>query len=218
MLLAGNELSAILTGRTEKHVVIYKDKHRLHPEALEAFLKLQRSALAAGFQLEVVSSFRDYARQVAIWQRKVTELTTLPPDEIIESILRWSALPGTSRHHWGTDIDIFDAKKMQAKDVQLIPEESATGGAFYELHQWLDEELRAGRAQGFYRPYHEDRGGVSPEPWHLSFAPLAQGLFEKFDAELFTDNIQQSELPLKAHLLNRSEELYERFFKAITLP
>jgi hypothetical protein len=28
--------------------------------------------------------------------------------ERLHAILHWSALPGTSRHHWGTDLDIYD--------------------------------------------------------------------------------------------------------------
>ena len=27
----------------------------------------------------------------------------------IDKIIEYSTLPGTSRHHWGTDIDIIDA-------------------------------------------------------------------------------------------------------------
>ena len=33
--------------------------------------------------------------------------------------------------------------------------------------------MAADESEGFFRPYGEDRGGVAPERWHLSFAPLS---------------------------------------------
>ena len=34
--------------------------------------------------------------------------------ERLHAILHWSALPGTSRHHWGTDLDIYDPDCLPA--------------------------------------------------------------------------------------------------------
>jgi hypothetical protein len=54
--------------------------------------------------------------------------------------------------------------------LQVVPAEYAPGGPFERLTAWLDAHMHA---YGFYRPYSTDRGGVQPEPWHLSYAPLA---------------------------------------------
>lgn len=227
-----NSLGLQLTGRTADHVVPYKGKHRLHPAALTAFLKLQQAAKRDGLQLELVSSFRDYERQLMIWNRKARGETTLldshsrpldylslSQDQIIESIMRWSALPGASRHHWGTDIDVFESSVTMPEQVKLIPNEYEPGGPFYQLHRWLDEKIMAGDAEGFYRPYISDMGGTSPESWHLSFAPLAQDFFKDYDLDLFIENIQyNSQLELRASLLNKVEELYDRYFRGISLP
>ena len=41
------------------------------------------------------------------------------------------------------------------------------------MHAWLDGQMAAGRSHGFFRPYQKDHGGIAPERWHLSYAPLA---------------------------------------------
>lgn len=227
-----NSYGLQLTGRSIDHVAPYKGKHRLHPQALKAFLDLQRMALDDGLKLELISSFRDYERQLLIWNRKARgevtlldvhsnplEYSTLSSDQIIDSILRWSALPGASRHHWGTDIDVFEATNVMPEQVRLVPDEYSPGGPFYELHRWLDEKIIAGDALGFYRPYVNDLGGTSPESWHLSYAPLAQNFYTDFTLDLFIENIQAAQnLELSNLLLARAEELYDKYFRSINLP
>jgi LAS superfamily LD-carboxypeptidase LdcB len=176
-----------LTGRRDTHLVGLASGDRLQAAAAQAFMALQADARAAGFDLEIASSFRSYARQLAIWngkasgQRKVyddagceVDLASLSPRAQLRAILRYSAIPGTSRHHWGTDLDIYDAAAVPGDyRVQLSPQEVAPSGLFDHLHNWLDQRMAAGESHGFYRPYATDRGGVAPERWHLSYAPLA---------------------------------------------
>jgi LAS superfamily LD-carboxypeptidase LdcB len=175
-----------LTGRTRAHVVdLQEPRCTLHREVVGPFLALRASAASAGIDLVPVSSFRDFQRQQLIWNGKCRgerelldregrqlDPAHLDQDGLIGAILLWSALPGASRHHWGTDMDVIDAAAIAAGGkVRLEPAEYAPGGSFNRLNNWLDEN--AARF-GFYRPYAVDRGGVLPEPWHLSYAPLAQ--------------------------------------------
>lgn len=176
-----------LTGRDESHLVELPCGHRLQAAAAQAFVALREDARGAGFDLAIASSFRSFDRQLAIWngkasgQRKVHDdagrdvpMATLSAAEQLRAILRFSAIPGTSRHHWGTDLDIYDAAAVDADyQLQLSPQEVSPGGVFDPLHIWLDERMAAGESRGFYRPYAMDRGGVAPERWHLSYAPLA---------------------------------------------
>jgi len=176
-----------LTGREETHLVELPSGHRLQAAAATAFTALQRDARAAGFDLAIASSFRSYSRQLAIWNgkagglRKVhddagheVDIHALAAPERLRAILRFSAIPGTSRHHWGTDLDVYDAAAVApGYQLELSPREVAPGGMFDPLHRWLDERMAADRSRGFYRPYALDRGGVAPERWHLSYAPLA---------------------------------------------
>ena len=92
--------------------------------------------------------------------------------EWLDRILRFSALPGTSRHHWGTDIDVYDRAALSVgQRPALLPSEYQAKGVFARLGEWLKEHMARDDAEGFFRPYDVDTGGVSVEPWHLSFRP-----------------------------------------------
>ena len=165
-----------LTGRARTHVVDVPDLHcTIHRDVVTPLRDLSRAAWAeAGIELAAVSAFRDFERQRAIWNAKwrgervlldrtgrPLEAVTLDPDARIDAILAWSALPGASRHHWGTDIDVIDRAAMtQGYRAQLIPQEYAPGGVFRRLDEWLTASMDR---FGFSRPYARDRGGVRPE-------------------------------------------------------
>jgi LAS superfamily LD-carboxypeptidase LdcB len=196
---------AQLTGREEGHLVDAADGHRLQQPVAAAFAALQADARAAGFELAIASGFRSYGRQLAIWNGKASgsrpvyaddgseiAVAGLSPAQRLRAILRFSAIPGTSRHHWGTDLDVFDAAAVPpGYRLQLSPAEVAPGGLFDPLHSWLDERMAAGRSHGFFRPYARDRGGVAPERWHLSFAPLASRCAAQLTAPLLLDCWEQ---------------------------
>lgn len=196
--MAGLLSSAQLTGREETHLVELPCGHRLQAEAAAAFAALQEDARAAGFDLVIASSFRSYKRQLAIWNGKAAGLRKVYDDQgrvvamgelshtaQLHAILRYSAIPGTSRHHWGTDLDIYDAAAVAADyQLELSVQEVAAGGVFDPLHCWLDRRMAAGQSRGFYRPYVGDTGGVAPERWHLSYAPLATGYAEQLNDSL----------------------------------
>lgn len=198
---------AQLTGREEAHLVTLPSGHRLQGEVAEAFMALQEDALAAGFDLAIASSFRSYARQLTIWNGKASGQRgvhddagrEVPMDRLcrrdqLRAILRFSAIPGTSRHHWGTDLDVYDAAAMPAGyRLQLSPQEVAPGGMFDPLHQWLDERMALAESRGFYRPYSRDRGGVAPERWHLSYAPLAAACAEQMTVGMLLDCWEECE-------------------------
>jgi LAS superfamily LD-carboxypeptidase LdcB len=178
-----------LTGQDEDHLVTLPCGNRLQQEVAFAFAALQADARAAGFELAIASSYRSFARQLAIWNGKARgermvhddsgqpiAMSSLAPQQRLHAILRFSAIPGSSRHHWGTDLDVFDAAALPADyRLQLSPQEVAPGGMFDALHRWLDRRMKAGESHGFFRPYAHDRGGVAPERWHLSYAPMAAG-------------------------------------------
>lgn len=196
--MAGQLNPLQLTGRDDDHLVDLPCGSRLQAEAAQAFGRLQADAAEAGFALAIASSFRSYERQRAIWNGKArgqrpvhddagrhVELTSLSPGEQLRVILRFSAIPGTSRHHWGTDLDVYDRAALPADyRLQLSPQEVAPGGLFDPLHCWLDECMAAGTSHGFFRPYSRDTGGVAPERWHLSYAPLARACETQLTPEL----------------------------------
>jgi LAS superfamily LD-carboxypeptidase LdcB len=217
----------VLTGLDSGHIDYSLFQSGLHHGAVAAFGRLQKMALAEGFDMVIASSFRSFDRQLLIWNEKAQGLRPLYDSagqplvyeqlgrwELAQSILRWSALPGASRHHWGTDLDIYDrAAVPEGYQVQLSLDEVSEGGPFNPLHNWLDQQLEAHCAEGFFRPYDRDRGGVAPERWHLSYAPLAIEFQQQLSLDVFVEFISGQELALKAVVLEHIEEIYQRYIE-----
>jgi LAS superfamily LD-carboxypeptidase LdcB len=196
-----------LTGRSATHVVpVAGQSCLLHAAVAQAWQGLQAAAAADAIHLQAVSGFRDFARQQTIWNGKCRgerplvdaagqrlDALCLTPEQRVAAILEWSALPGASRHHWGSDLDVIDAAALPAgQSPQLVPAEYAAGGVFERLARWLD----SGRAEdfGFFRPYAFERGGVRPEPWHLSWAPLAVPALQALTVDCLAAALQQAQL------------------------
>ena len=218
-----------LTGHAELHLCSSADAAQLgapvHRDVVGPFLALQRDARAEGFDLRILSGFRDFERQLSIWNRKATgqlavldrhaeplDIATLSERDLVFAILRWSALPGASRHHWGTDLDVYNlAAKPAEYEIQLVPAEVDAGGIFASLHEWLDGRIGVGDAYGFFRPYDQDRGGVAPERWHVSHAPTAAACERRLTPALLRDVLDRADMRLKQVVLRHLNEIYERF-------
>ncbi len=220
-----NELE--LTGRARTHVVELNQPYcTLHYEAVAAFLSMRDAAAAEGIDLVARSSFRDFDTQVTIWNRKwngerplydrkgqLLDRASLSDNAAVDAILYWSAIPGGSRHHWGSDVDVIDAVAVPKDyEVQLVPGEYATDGIFANLTRWLDANMKR---FGFFRPYRTDRGGVSPEPWHLSYAPVSLPALEALSLSMLRQVIDASSIAGKTHVLARLPEIYTRFMLTI---
>jgi LAS superfamily LD-carboxypeptidase LdcB len=220
---------ANLVGQSETHLCSEKDSEafgaRVHRDALESFGKLKAAATKEGFDLAIFSGFRNFDRQLSIWNRKATgqlavldsqarplDITKLAPRDLVSAILRWSALPGASRHHWGTDLDVYDkAAKPEGYEIELIPAEVEAGGMFAPLHEWLDRRIAAGTAFGFFRPYDRDRQGVAPERWHLSYAPIANRYIKLLTVDLLRETIERADTRLKNEVIASLPDIYKRF-------
>jgi LAS superfamily LD-carboxypeptidase LdcB len=217
-----------LTGLDDSHLVMLPDGHRLQAEVADAFAVLQQDARDAGFELAIASSFRSFERQLAIWNGKASgerpvydeedrpiSLAGLQPTERLYAILRFSALPGASRHHWGTDLDVYDASAVPGDyEVQLSLAEVGVGGPFDALHSWLDARMDAGDSRGFYRPYASDRGGVAPERWHLSYAPVSVSCAAGLHADTLLagwDDADAGELLLRGEIEPALTDIMRRF-------
>lgn len=212
-----------LTGRSRGHIVdIAEPPCSLHRDVVEPFLALRAAATRDGIDLRPVSSFRDFERQLMIWNEKcrgerelrdssgkVVAASSLDDDALVDTILHWSALPGASRHHWGTDMDVIDAAALPAGyRPQLVTEEFAPGGIFGHLDEWLAEH--AGQF-GFYRPYACFRGGVQPEPWHLSYAPAAEAALQQFSAAVLMQALEHSGIEVWQTVQRRVPQVVERY-------
>ncbi len=222
---------AAVVGRTETHLCAPAEADELgasvHADAVVSFRSLRDAARLEGFDLRILSGFRSFDRQLSIWNRKCDgalpvldsaarplDVATLSPHELVLAILRWSALPGASRHHWGTDVDVYDAQaKPPTYTVELVPAEVDAGGMFAPLHEWLDARIADGTAFGFFRPYDLDRGGVAPERWHLSHAPVARLHADSLTPTLLRGTLESAHMRLRDVVLRDLDEIFERFVK-----
>jgi LAS superfamily LD-carboxypeptidase LdcB len=223
----------LLTGRSEDHLQIVKDgtgkDFLLHFDIVPYFEKLKIKCESAGFKLALTSSFRSFSRQLAIWEKKANGQATLydnsgenilsfkdlSPTEIVFAILRWSALPGCSRHHWGTDFDVYDASRLPSPEyqVELLISEVYQKGFCAPMHDFLDGLISSDQSYGFYRPYEVDLGGVSDERWHLSYRPWGKILQKKFTYDLFLKHLNSFDFTHKKIVQKHSDEIYWRFIQ-----
>lgn len=217
--------SDIIIGKTTEHLAqLGEFAGILHLDVVKAFSDLVDEAKSEGFDLAVISGFRSFDRQLAIWNAKASgsrpvlddqdyqvDMTCLNDLQKINAIMRFSALPGASRHHWGTDFDVYDAAAIQdGYEVQLLASETKGSGIFAELHRWLDSALPK---TDFYRPYEYDNGGVSVEPWHLSYRPLS----EKYERLLTPGSLLKAldgvEIELGDSIKANMPTIFEQFIK-----
>lgn len=194
----------------------------LHRLVLEPWRQLQAAARKAGFEPKVISGFRDFERQKLIWHNKASGLRPILDDsgkrlepgelseaELLLAIMRFSAVPGASRHHWGSDFDVYDASAVDADyQVQLTPQEVADDGVFGAFHLWLDGYLSSEANPGFFRPYQIDRGGIAPERWHLSYAPLAAEFQQQLSPQALLDLWHEREVDLLGKLESNLDALW----------
>ena len=216
---------ALLTGRDDTFIDHQHLERPVHRAVIEAWQQLASAARAVGFDPAIASGFRNYQRQLQIWNAKAggervlldaegqpLERRSLSDWQLAQAILRWSALPGASRHHWGTDIDVYDRAAVAADYVvQLTPAEVADDGPFGAFHRWLDQRIASGDSYGFFRPYAEDSGGIAPERWHLSYAPMALYYQRQLTPERLWTALDAPGLALRSCVQQHWPEIFERF-------
>ena len=165
----------------DSNFVLIDDKYAdrsgmyLHKEAYSAFERMWTAANNDGIKLVVRSATRNFNYQKSIWERKWTGATTLSdgtkasdiedPVQRALKILEYSSMPGTSRHHWGTEVDLNSFENSWF--------ESGIGKQTYD---WL---VNNADAYGFCQVYSKKDSfrpeGYNEEKWHWSYTPLSSG-------------------------------------------
>ncbi len=161
--------------------LVKTEEYTLLKEVDSAYQVMKQAALNDGIDIQVVSSYRSFEHQKAIWNRKYTRYTNkgMPADEAISKIVKYSTIPGTSRHHWGTDIDIIQRNVKQPSKSVLLEENYEAGGAYEKLKNWMDSNAES---FGFHLVYtnNENRKGFSYEPWHYTYASKSKELLKYY--------------------------------------
>ena len=212
-------------GRDPSHLIeVAEFKNcRLTAPTAEAFLAMCKAAQQDGIDLAPASSFRDFDRQLTIWNEKYmgdrtvldnhgqpVNIGQLTGIEAAYAILYWSALPGFSRHHWGTDLDVYSPALMPENyELQLVAAEYDKDGIFHPLTQWLDQNMEK---FAFYRPFTDGaRVRVGSELWHISYRSEAEKFLPFVTRKNIEDLIRSSPIAGKYCLLNMVDELYDDY-------
>ncbi|MGE0637483.1 MAG: M15 family metallopeptidase [Bacteroidia bacterium] len=166
-----------------------KEAMYLRKETIAAFIKMYDAAKKEGVNLKIISATRNFNEQKSIWEAKWNgsrlvngknlSQTIKDPVERAKTILRYSSMPGTSRHHWGTDMDLNSLENAYFT--------TAEGKRVYE---WMKKNA----AQfGFCQPYsvkNESRpNGYEEEKWHWSYTPLSSALLKEYSKKIKPENI-----------------------------
>jgi D-alanyl-D-alanine carboxypeptidase len=177
---------------THPDFVLIPEKHAsragmyIHKETWSAYMAMYNQAQKEGISLKILSATRNFDAQKGIWERKfmdrVTKMSRIPEAsdrrEFALDILKFSSMPGTSRHHWGSDIDINSLSGTYF--------DSGQGKIEYE---WL---VKNGPTYGFCQPYtnkQNGRTGYEEEKWHWSYLPLAVPLYQAYQDLIQYDDI-----------------------------
>ncbi len=160
----------------------------LRKDVHEAFRKMYDAALKKGIILKIVSATRNFDAQKAIWEAKwngtrlvdgVNLSTVADENERARIILKYSSMPGTSRHHWGTDIDINSVEPEYFKKPKGKKE-----------YRWL---ANYAAKYGFCQTYTEKNSlrptGYEEEPWHWSYRPVSSELLKQYSEKVTSGDI-----------------------------
>ena len=144
----------------------------LRSEVLEAYAKMRDAALRDGVDLLIRSATRNFEYQKGIWERKWVRPQYMGWQAVDKArdILTYSAMPGASRHHWGTDIDLNSFENEWF--------ESDQGAALYG---WLQQHAGTFGFHQIYDDKSSGRTGYELERWHWSYLPIAQPMLEAFN-------------------------------------
>lgn len=187
----------------------YADREGLymHKEAYQAFKRLHTEAQKRGINLVIRSAARNFNYQKGIWERKWNGNTILSSGENAKvvypeakdralKILEYSSMPGTSRHHWGTDIDLNSFENSWFEE-----------GEGLKLFEFMET---VGKEYGFCRPYtskgSERPEGYNEEKWHYSYVPVSKYYTEFAKKNLKNEIIkgfQGSEVAVEIDVVNK---------------
>lgn len=151
----------------------------LNIECYESFKTMYAEAVKDGITLKILSGARNFNYQKGIWERKWRLYKNLESKERVQKILEYSAMPATSRHHWGTDIDI-----------NALSDSYFTSGKGKAEYQWLKENAHK---FGFYQVYtskDEGRTGYNEEKWHWSYLPIASKYLKDYNETILISDIK----------------------------
>lgn len=181
-----DELLGKINPSSHPDFILIPEKHcsrggiYLRKEAQDSLMKLIAAARDEGLELKVLSGTRPFYHQKSIWERKWgrTRYMGWQDFDKAKDILLYSSMPGSSRHHWGTDVDLNSLENSYF--------ESGEGLKVYEFLSRCAGEF------GFVQVYtskESGRTGYEEEKWHYSFMTIAAEMLRLYNLYIDSSDI-----------------------------
>lgn len=203
-----------LLGQQKPPGLVYdlQTAQRALPDVMEAYQKLKAKAAQDGWSLVLVSGYRSYWAQVVIWNSRYDEIVLADPKatekERVQGVLEYVDLPGLSRHHWGTELDISE-KSLRGQLFHIAPDLPERVKAFYG---WMEVNAPS---FGFCKTYRGGAGAIHDEPWHWSYLPFSCVYQEQFKSITDFKSIKQKMVKGSDYILTHFDEIYRWQAKSV---
>jgi len=209
-------LSNSTNNYTDKYLIgrstpeLFGNGYKVLKRVNEAFLDMNSAARKSGLSVRVVSSYRGFNHQNLIWTRKYNRYRSrqLSSQTAVNYNIRYTAIPGSSRHHWGTEIDVVDGT-VKTSQYPLNTKHYHGNGMYKSFREWMDDNAHK---YGFFRVYTNDytRRGFRYEPWHYSFAELAKPMLKEYTERNIQNNLKYQELLGKRYFTDNFIDQYTK--------
>jgi zinc D-Ala-D-Ala carboxypeptidase len=158
-----------------------KENIYLRKVAYDAFVKMHNRAAQEGIRIIIISATRNFNDQKKIWEKKWLreQYRGWKDADKAKDILKYSSMPGTSRHHWGTDVDF-----------NSVTPAYFSAGEGKKLYQWLVAHAAEFGFVQTYTPKSKGRTGYEEEQWHWSYLPLSGLMLSAYNSQISYSDIK----------------------------
>jgi len=193
--------------KSNKQFIKLKDKHSykenyLDKEVYHAFVKMYDAAKNDDVFLKIMSATRNFDEQKEIWNAKWLRYNDLSPKERVKKILEYSSMPTTSRHHWGTEIDL-----------NMSNNGYFGSGEGKKSFEWLHKNAANFGFHQVYTSQKNGRTGYHLEKWHWSYLPLSKKYLDFYNKNISYKDI----IGFKGSKFARERKMIKNYVNGISI-
>ena len=164
----------LLMGKSKDILPLLKGtNYKLQTNAYDALQKMINAAFQKGVKIDVVSAYRSFDHQNRLWKTKYDKFRSrgYSVKAAVSKVIEYTAIPGTSRHHWGTEVDLRDYSKRNTKYLE--------SNSKSKYQNWMQDNAHK---YGFYLAYTNNkfRKGYNYESWHYSYREISKPMLNTY--------------------------------------
>ena len=178
---------------------------------MESFWKLKEKAAQSGWHLILVSGYRSFNHQRHIWNHfdsLYQKTDNLDQKGRARAVMSLVSVPGLSRHHWGTELDISEAS-LRGQLVNVHPD---TPNKVVQFYDWMEQNAPQ---YGFCKTYIGKHGAVRDEPWHWSYLPFSRIYQQQFMAIKDFHGIMNDKVSNVGYLMKNFPKILKQEIRSI---